>query len=104
MGRTAYEKGFNTVTLTDCCATPSADGQKAATEGTFTMFSTPMSADDFTAKLKPAPAKPAAGKKVLIVLTSVDKYPDGSPTGCTCPRRCTRTTSSWRPGATSSSP
>merc|ERR1712070_663269 len=79
--RTAFEKGFNTVTLTDCCATTSADGQKAATEGTFTMFSTPMSADDFTAKLKPAPAKPAAGKKVLIVLTSVDKYPDGSPTG-----------------------
>merc|ERR1712070_499689 len=79
------EKGFNTVTLTDCCATTSADGQKAATEGTFTMFSTPMSADDFTAKLKPAPAKPAAGKKVLIVLTSVDKYPDGSPTGWCLP-------------------
>ena len=25
--RTAYEKGFNTVTLTDCCATTSAEGQ-----------------------------------------------------------------------------
>jgi nicotinamidase-related amidase len=50
--RTAYEKGFNVVTLTDCCATTSVDGQKCATEGTFGMFSKPMIASDFIAELK----------------------------------------------------
>ena len=52
--RTACEKGFNVVTLTDCCAALSQEGQKAATEGTFGLFSTPMSASDFKAKLTPA--------------------------------------------------
>lgn len=50
--RTAYEKGFNVVTLTDCCATTSADGQKCAVDGTFGMFSKPMVAADFIAELK----------------------------------------------------
>lgn len=45
--RTAFEKGFNVVTLTDCTATTSADGQKAATEGTYAMFSTPMTQEAF---------------------------------------------------------
>merc|ERR1712151_221156 len=49
--RTACEKGFNVVTLTDCCATTSVDGHRSATEGTFGMFSNPMSADAFTAEL-----------------------------------------------------
>jgi nicotinamidase-related amidase len=49
--RTAYEKGFNTITLTDCCATTSQDGQKASTTGTFGMFSTPMSKDEFLKSL-----------------------------------------------------
>jgi len=49
--RTAYEKGFNTITLTDCCATTSADGHKGATEGTFGMVSTPITAAEFLAKL-----------------------------------------------------
>merc|ERR1719392_473135 len=49
--RTACEKGFNVLTVTDCCATTSEDGQKAATGGTFGMFSTPMSAADFATKL-----------------------------------------------------
>merc|ERR1711874_343347 len=40
--RTACEKGFNVVTLTDCCATTSEEGQKGAAEGTFGMFSSPM--------------------------------------------------------------
>ena len=39
------------VTLTDCCATTSAEGQAGATGGTFGMFSDPMTADDFVAKL-----------------------------------------------------
>jgi len=49
--RTAYEKGFNTVTLTDMCATTSAEGQTGACEGTFGMFSAPMTGDEFLAKL-----------------------------------------------------
>uniref|UniRef100_A0A7S2NMR5 UTP--glucose-1-phosphate uridylyltransferase n=1 Tax=Haptolina brevifila TaxID=156173 RepID=A0A7S2NMR5_9EUKA len=49
--RTACEKGYNVVTLTDCCACTSAEGQKAATEGTFGMFSQPMVAEDFKKKL-----------------------------------------------------
>ena len=49
--RTAYEKGFNTITLTDCCATVSNEGHDAAASGTFGMFSTPMTAADFAAKL-----------------------------------------------------
>lgn len=52
--RTACEKGFNVVTLTDCMATQSMEGQKAATEGTFGMFSTPMTAADFKTKLTSA--------------------------------------------------
>ena len=46
-----FRAGFNTVTLTDCCATTSAEGQAGATGGTFGMFSDPMTADDFVAKL-----------------------------------------------------
>merc|ERR1712227_889887 len=57
--RTACEKGFNVVTLTDCCATTSEEGHAAATGGTFGMFSTPMTASDFRAKLS-SPAAEAA--------------------------------------------
>jgi len=46
--RTACEKGYNVITVTDCCATTSAAGHEAATTGTFGMFSQPMSADDAT--------------------------------------------------------
>lgn len=49
--RTAFEKGFNTVTLVDCCATTTADGQKGATEGTYGMFSKPMTAEALAAEL-----------------------------------------------------
>ena len=45
--RTAYEKGFNVITLTDCCASTSSEGQAAATKGTFGMFSKPMTKDEF---------------------------------------------------------
>jgi nicotinamidase-related amidase len=51
--RTACEKGFNVVTVTDCMATTSKEGQAAATDGTFGMFSLPMSAAAFMEKLKP---------------------------------------------------
>merc|ERR1712176_154929 len=49
--RTAFEKGFNVVTLTDCTATTSKEGQVAAVEGTYGMFSNPMDAASFLTKL-----------------------------------------------------
>merc|ERR1712032_710692 len=52
--RTAYEKGFHVVTLTDCTATTSSEGQKAAADpktGTYTMFSQPMTASEFISAL-----------------------------------------------------
>merc|ERR1712100_81258 len=49
--RTVCEKGFNVITVTDCCATTSEEGQTAATGGTFGMFSTPLTAEDLTTKL-----------------------------------------------------
>merc|ERR1719471_1585864 len=50
--REAFDKGFNVITLTDCVATTSAEGYKAATEITYTFFSQPMTADEFRAKVK----------------------------------------------------
>merc|ERR1711972_1270831 len=50
--RTACEKGFNVITLSDCTAATSREAQKAAVEGTHGMFSTPMLAADFIAKLE----------------------------------------------------
>merc|ERR1712146_357421 len=50
---TAYEKGFNVITLTDATATTSDEGQ-AVTGGSFGMFSTPMTVAEYEAKL-PAP-------------------------------------------------
>merc|ERR1719164_68554 len=52
--RTACEKGFNVVTLIDCCATTSEEGHAAATKGTFGMFSSPMSAAEYIETLAPA--------------------------------------------------
>lgn len=51
--RTAYEKGFNVVTLTDCTACTSFGGQSAAAgpTGTYSMFSTMMTAAEFKAKM-----------------------------------------------------
>jgi len=49
--RTAYEKGFNVITLTDATATTAEEGQSAATGGTFGMFSTPMTVAEFEEKL-----------------------------------------------------
>uniref|UniRef100_A0A7S0FK60 Isochorismatase-like domain-containing protein n=1 Tax=Pyrodinium bahamense TaxID=73915 RepID=A0A7S0FK60_9DINO len=49
--RTAYEKGFNVVTLTDFTATTSPEGQQGATGGTDGMFSKPMTKDEFLATM-----------------------------------------------------
>jgi len=68
--RTAFEKGFNVVTLTDCCATTSEEGQQAATTGTFTFFSTPMAAADFQAKMPPLPAVQPTPQSASVVMAS----------------------------------
>merc|ERR1712093_677832 len=46
--RTAYEKGFNVITLTDATATTSAEGQ-AVTSGSYGMFSKPMTVAEYEA-------------------------------------------------------
>ena len=46
-----FRAGFNTITLTDCCATTSAEGHRGATEGTFGMFSSPMTGEEFLKKI-----------------------------------------------------
>jgi nicotinamidase-related amidase len=40
--RTAYEKGYNVVTVTNCCAATSIEQHDAACKFTFPMFSLPM--------------------------------------------------------------
>lgn len=47
--RSAYERGFDVVTLTDCTATLSAQEQQFAIEKNFPMFSRPMTHDAFLA-------------------------------------------------------
>jgi hypothetical protein len=51
--RTAYEKGYDVITLTDCTACSSSAAQAAAAgpDGTFGMFSTQKTAEEFTAML-----------------------------------------------------
>jgi len=48
--RTAYEKGFNVVTLVDATATTSAEGQ-AVTSGSYGMFSQPMTVAEFSRQI-----------------------------------------------------
>ena len=50
--RSAYERGFRVVTLTDCTATLSPEEQDAAVTKTFPMFSRPMTHDRFLAGLE----------------------------------------------------
>jgi len=49
--RSAYERGYQVVTLTDCTATLSEEEQRLATEKNFPMFSRPMTHDAFLAQL-----------------------------------------------------
>ena len=55
--RTAFEKGYNVITLTDCCAAGSPEGHKAAVEGTYTLFSKPVTKDEFVEMLNKAPVE-----------------------------------------------
>ena len=50
--RTAYEKGYEVVTLKDCTATLSEEEQRAAVEKNFPMFSKPMTHGEFLSALK----------------------------------------------------
>ena len=45
--RTAYENGYNVITLTDCCASLSMDEHNNAIEKDFPMFSQPMESKEF---------------------------------------------------------
>jgi ureidoacrylate peracid hydrolase len=49
--RTAYEKGYKVITLTDCTAATSAAEQEAAVKYTYPLFSMPMTQADFLTKL-----------------------------------------------------
>ena len=47
--RTAYENGYEVITLTDCAAAVSMEQHTAAINFDFPMFSKPMTADEFMA-------------------------------------------------------
>lgn len=49
--RTAYEKGYRVVTLTDCTATLSEEEQRLAVEKNYPMFSRPLSHAEFLGEL-----------------------------------------------------
>jgi nicotinamidase-related amidase len=49
--RTAYENGFDVITLTDCAATTSSEAHHNAIQHDFPMFSTPMPAAQLKAQL-----------------------------------------------------
>lgn len=49
--RTAYEHGFEVITLTDCCAATSAEEHRNALKYDFPMFSKPMASADVAAAL-----------------------------------------------------
>ena len=50
--RTAYEKGYEVVTLKDCTAALSDEEQRAAVEKNYPMFSKPMTHGEFLSSLK----------------------------------------------------
>jgi ureidoacrylate peracid hydrolase len=50
--RTAYERGYNVITLKDCTATVSEDEQRLAIEKNYPMFSRPMDHTEFLAQLE----------------------------------------------------
>jgi ureidoacrylate peracid hydrolase len=60
--RTAYEKGFDVVTLKDCTATLSEEEQRLAVEKNYPMFSRPMDHDEFLAELSGKEAAETTGR------------------------------------------
>src|ERR1700704_4407879 len=55
--RSAYERGFEVVTLKDCTATLSQAAQDAALAHSFGVFSLPMNHDEFLKRLAPRPSR-----------------------------------------------
>ena len=49
--RTAYENGFNVITLTDCVAATSQEEHDNAIAKDYPMFSRPVESTDFVASL-----------------------------------------------------
>ncbi|KAG2500452.1 hypothetical protein HYH03_002019 [Edaphochlamys debaryana] len=49
--RSAYERGYNVLTLTDCCAATSQEQHDAAVKFTYPMFSKPATAEEFAKQL-----------------------------------------------------
>ena len=60
--RTAYEKGYDVVTLKDCTATLSEEEQRLAVEKNYPMFSRPMDHNEFLAELAGEKAVATAGR------------------------------------------
>ena len=52
--RTAYEKGYDVITLTDCTAATSGEEQRVATARDYPMFSQPMTSGEVTEALQVA--------------------------------------------------
>lgn len=52
--RSAYEKGYDVITLTDCTAATSAEEQQSATSQDYPMFSQPMTSADAIGMLQGA--------------------------------------------------
>ena len=53
--RTAYEHGFDVVTLVDCVAATSSEEHKNAIKYDYPMFSKPMTVDEYVSTLRGAP-------------------------------------------------
>ncbi|MCU0509846.1 MAG: cysteine hydrolase [Anaerolineae bacterium] len=60
--RTAYEKGYNVITLKDCTAALSEEEQRVAVEKTYPMFSRPMGHNEFLGELAGEKAIAMAGR------------------------------------------
>jgi ureidoacrylate peracid hydrolase len=72
--RSAYEKGFDVVTLTDCTATLSDEEQHLAVAKNYPMFSRPMKHDQFLAELSGKEMAHASGGGYVREV----KEPEGS--------------------------
>lgn len=60
--RTAYEKGFDVVTLKDCTATLSEEEQNLAVAKNYPMFSRPMNHDEFLTELSSQETAQTSGR------------------------------------------
>ena len=80
--RSAYERGFDVVTLKDCTATLSQAAQDAALTHTFGVFSHPMNHDEFLKRLAPRPSRrvPRSANGRDLVLGALSSGPDSDTT------------------------